>query len=102
MIKTKRTPILGRFGCGKTFLMLMLLKEKNPNEVYIFCKTDNQYPSKYCNQSDEILPLKDYGHKTIVFDDILGSKEVKDIDAFFTRGRHQNVDIVYISPSWYE
>ena len=40
--------------------------------------------------------------KTIVFDDMLGSKEAKDIDAFFTRGRHQNLDIYYISQSWYE
>ena len=33
---------------------------------------------------------------------MLGSKEAKDIDAFFTRGRHQNLDIYYISQSWYE
>ena len=33
---------------------------------------------------------------------MLGSKEAKDIDAFFTRGRHQNLDIYYISELWYE
>ena len=33
---------------------------------------------------------------------MLGSKEAKDIDAFFTRGRHQKLDIYYISQSWYE
>ena len=101
IIKTKRTLIIGRSGCGKTFLMLSLLKEKNPDDVYIICKTDNQYPSKYHNQSREILPLEDYGNKNIVFDDMLGSKEAKDIDAFFTR-LHQNLDIYYISQSWYE
>ena len=82
MIKIDRTPIIGRSGCGKTFLMLSLLKDKNPDDVYIICKTDNQYPSNYLNQSREILPLEDYGNKTIVFDDMLGSKEAKDIDAF--------------------
>ena len=82
--------------------MLSLLKDKNPDDVYIICKTDNQYPSKYLNQSSEILPLEDYCNKTIVFDDMLGSKEAKDIDAFFSRGRHQNLDIYYISQSWYE
>ena len=102
MIKTDRTPIIGRSGCGKTFLMLSLLKVKNPDDVYIICKTDNQYPSNFHNQSREILPLEDYGNKTIVFDDMLGSKEAKVIDAFFTRGRHQNLDIYYISQSWYE
>ena len=102
MIKTERTLIIGRSGCGKTFLMLSLLKDKNPDDVYIICKTDNQYPSSFHNQSREILPLEDYGNKTIVFDYMLGSKEAKDIDAFFTRGRHQNLDIYYISQSWYE
>ena len=102
MIKTDKTLIIGRSGCGKTFLMLSLLKDKNPDNVYIICKTDNQYPSKFHNQSREILPLEDYDNKTIVFDDMLGSKEAKDIDAFFTRCRHQNLDIYYISQSWYE
>ena len=102
MIKTERTLIIGRSGCGKTFLMLSLLKDKNPDDVYIICKTENQYPSNFHNQSCEILPLEDYENKTIVFDDMLGSKEAEDIDAFFTRGRHQNLDIYYISQSWYQ
>ena len=33
MTKTKRTPKLGRSGCRKTFLMLSLLKVKNPDDV---------------------------------------------------------------------
>ena len=33
---------------------------------------------------------------------MLGSKEAKDIDAFFGRGCHQNLDIYYISQSWYD
>ena len=33
---------------------------------------------------------------------MLGSKEAKDIDAFFTRDRHRNLDLYYISQSWYE
>ena len=102
LIKTKRFLIIGRSGGGKSFLTLSLLKGKNPDDVYIICKTDNQYPSKYLNQSSEILPLEDYGNKAIVFDDRLGSKEAKDIDAFFKSGRHQNLDIFYISQSWYE
>ena len=102
MIKTERTLIDGRSGCGKTFLMLSLLKDKNPDYVHIICKTDNQYLSKYYDQSSEILPLENYGNKTIVFDGMLGSKEAKDFDAFFTRGRHQKLDIYYISQSWYE
>ena len=78
------------------------MKSKNPDDVYIVCKTNNQYASKYHNQPSEILPTEDYGNKTIVFDNILGSKEAKISDAFFTRGGHQNLGIYYISQSWYE
>ena len=83
MIKTERTLIIGRSGCGKALLMLWPLKDKNPDDLYIICRTDNQYPSKYHNQSSEILPLEDYGNKTTVFDDMLRSKEARYIDAFF-------------------
>ena len=78
------------------------MKDKNPEDFHIICQTDNQYPSKYHNQSSEILPLEEYVNKTIVFDDMLGSNEAKDKDAFFTRVRHQKIDIYYISQSWYE
>ena len=89
IIKTKRTLIFGRSGCVKTFLMLSLYKNKNKKleDVHIICKTDNQYHSKYYNQSSDILPLEDYGKKLIVIDDMLGSKDrrksKKDIHAFF-------------------
>ena len=33
---------------------------------------------------------------------MLGSSETKDIDAFLTSGRHRDLDIYYISQSWYE
>ena len=102
MIKNERTLIIGRSGCGKFFLMLSLLIGKKPDDVYTTCKTGNQYPSKYLNQSNQILTLEDYGIETIVFDDMLRLKEAKDFDAFFTRGRHQNLDIHFIFQSWYE
>ena len=34
MEKTKRTLIIGRSGCGKSFLMLSLTKNKNPDDVF--------------------------------------------------------------------
>ena len=82
--------------------MLWLLKDKKPDDVYIFCKTDNQYPPKNHKQFMEILPLEDYGYITIVFDDMLGSREAKVKDGFPTRGRYRYLDFYYISQSWYE
>ena len=72
----------------KIFLMLSLLKDQKPDDVYTTCKTGNQYPSKCLNQSNEIIHLEGYRNKTIVFDDMLGSKEAKDVHAFFNRGCH--------------
>ena len=54
MIETERTLIISRSGCGKTFLMLSLIEDKNPEDVFIICKTDNQYPSKNLNKSSEM------------------------------------------------
>ena len=102
LIKTERTLIMGRTWCEKTFLMLSLIKDENPDDVFIICKTDNQKPSKNLNQSREILPLEDSGNTTFVIDDISGWKQAIGFDVFFTRGRHQDLDIYYISQSWYE
>ena len=51
LVKTERNLIIGRPGCGKTFLMLSLSKDKNPDNVYIICERDSLFPSKYHNQS---------------------------------------------------
>ena len=63
VIKTERTLINGKSECGKTFLMLSLLNDKNPYDLYTICKTDSRYPSNYLNPSSEILPLEDYAEK---------------------------------------
>ena len=62
------------------------MTNKKPYDVYVIFKTDTRYPSNYYNQSSEILPLEDFGNKTIVFDDMLGSMEAKEIDAFLLLG----------------
>ena len=46
MIETERTLIIARSGCGKTFLTLSLMKDKNPEDVFIICKTDNNILQK--------------------------------------------------------
>ena len=97
----ERTLIIGPSGCGKTSLMLDILKELNPKDVYIIAKTEDQYPLKYYNQSTEIENLDFYENSHVIFDDMLGSKQAKHIDQFFCRGRHGNINVYYISQSWY-
>ena len=100
-IKTNRYIIVGSSGAGKTNLMLDLLKNINPNNVDIICRSKNQYPDKYPNQSLEIEDVEFYENSHIVFDELLGSKQSRDIDQFFTRSRHNIINVYYITQSWY-
>ena len=63
--------------------MNLILKTLNPKNVYIISKTDNQWPLKNPNQSNEILSLEEYENCTVIFDDMVGSKEAKHNDQFF-------------------
>ena len=74
--------------------------------IYIITKSP---PEQYTNSkikikeiSDEIKPLNEYENGIIVFDDILGSSNSRFIDQFFIRGRHNNLDIFYLSQSYFD
>ena len=69
--------------------------------IYIITKSLNQYPIIKPQTSDEMQPIKNYENSTAVFDDVLLSKQDSNIDLFFTKGRHNNIDINYISPSYF-
>ena len=47
--KAERTIILGHSGSGKTYLMNSILNKLDPNDVYIICRSKDQYPDKYLN-----------------------------------------------------
>ena len=61
--------------------------------VFIVPKSLNQYPKIGAQTSDKIQPLEKYENRIVVFDDMLLSKQERDIDLFLTRGRHINNDI---------
>ena len=69
---------------------------KSPPEQYSISKI------KMKEISDEIKPLNEYENAVIVFDDVLGSSISKYIDQFFIRGRHNNLYIFCLSPSYFE
>ena len=75
-------------------------------DIYILTKSP---PEQYTNSeikikeiNDEIKPLNEYENGIIVFDDILGSSNSRFIDQFFIRGRHNNLDIYYLSQSYFD
>ena len=95
-----RTLIIGFSNYGIAYLMnLILLQKQEP--IFIITKSLNQYPNIKAQTSDEIQPLNEYENSVVVFDDMLLSKQESNIDLFFTGGRHNNIDIYYISQSFF-
>ena len=85
--------------------MLKILSRISDRDIYIITKSP---PEQYTNSkirikeiNDEIKPLNEYENGIIVSDDILGSSNSKFIDQFFIRGRHNNLDIYYLSQSYF-
>ena len=101
-----RTLLVGPSFSGKTHLMLKILSRMLDRDIYIITKSP---PEQYINSkikikeiSDEIKPLNEYENGIIVFDDILGSTNSRFIDQFFNRGRHNKLDIFYLSKSYFD
>ena len=92
-----RTLLVGPSFSGKTYLMLKILSRLPDRDTYIITRS---LPEQYSNSkikikeiSDEIKPLNEYEYGIIVFVDILGSLNSRDISQYFIRGRHNNLDI---------
>ena len=98
--------MVGPSFSGKTYLMLKILSRMLDRDIYIITKSP---PEQYTNSkikikeiNDEIKPLNEYENGIIIFDDILGSSNSRFIDQFFIRGRHNNLDIYYLSQSYFD
>ena len=102
-----RTLLVGCSFLGKRYLMLKILSRGAPERnIYIITKST---PEQYSNSkikikeiSDKIKPLNEYENAVIVFDDVVGSSNSKYIDQFFIRGRQNNLDIYYLSQSYFD
>ena len=95
-----RHVIIGPSNVGKTFYMLKVFEkigDKRP--IHIITRSPNQYPNY--KTSNEIKPINKYKGSVVIFDDMLGSKNISQIDEFFTRGRQEDLDVYYISHSYF-
>ena len=106
IINNNRTLLVGPSFSGKTYLMLKLFSRISDRNIYKITKSP---PEQYTNSkikikeiTDEIKPLNEYENGVIVFDDILGSSNSRFIDQFFITGRHNNLDIYYLSKSYFD
>ena len=76
-----------------------LLQKEEP--IFKITKSLNQNPKIKAQTSGEIEPFENYENCTVVFDDMLLSKQESNIDMFFTRGCHNIIDTYYISRCYF-
>ena len=100
------THLVGPGFSGETFLMLKILSWTPDRDIYIITKSPpEQYSSseiKIKEIGDETKPLGEYENPIIVFDDISGSSNSRDVYQFFIRARHKNLDIYYLSKFYFD
>ena len=95
-----RHVVIGPSNVGKTFYMLKVLEKiDNQRPIHIVTRSPNQYPNYKTNT--EITLINKYKGSIVIFDDMLGAKNSSQIDEFFTRGRHEDLDVYYISQSYF-
>ena len=62
-------------------------------------RSPNQCPNH--KLSNEIKPIDKYKGSVVVFDDMIGARNFSQIDEFYARGRHECLDVYYISQSYF-
>ena len=92
--------VIGPRNVGKTYCMLKVLEKIGDKIPYhIITRSPNQYPN-YKTSNEIKLINKDKG-SIVIFDEMLGTRNSPQIDEFFTAGRHQDLDVYYISKSYF-
>ena len=95
-----RHVVIGPSSVGETFYMLKVLEkigDKTP--IHIITGSPNQHPNY--KTTNEIKAINKYKGSIVIFDDMLGAENSSQIDEFFTRGRHEDLDVYYISQSYF-
>ena len=77
----------------------VLEKTGNQRPIHIITRSPNQYPNY--KTSNEIKPINKYKGSIVIFHDMLGAKNCSQIVEFFTSGRHEDLDVYYISQSYF-
>ena len=80
-------------------MLKVLEKIGNKRPIYIKTRSPNQYPNYKTNT--EIKPINEYKGSIVIFDDMLGARNSSQVHECFTRGRHKELDVYYISQSYF-
>ena len=63
--------------------------------IHIITRSPNQYPNY--ETSTEIKPINKYKRSVVVFADMLGAQNSSQRSDFYTRGRHEDLEVYFIS-----
>ena len=88
-------------GCYATLREFM---EKSTKELRKKLKDDNLEIYHEGHTLQDIIPLDDMNQdlqNLVVFDDFLTERDQSQINEFFSRGRHKNASVFYLSQSFY-
>ena len=105
-----RTLIVGPSFCGKTHLLLNKLQlirlDDNTRKIHIITRSPEQYnkieiEDVSVDEDLEDKSIQNFQNCCVVFDDMLDTSQ-KLIDPFFTRGRHNDLDVYYLSQSYFD
>ena len=77
----------------------MLEKIGNKRPIHIITRSPNRYPN-YKTTTDN-KPIDKYKGSFVIFDDMLGARNSSRIDEFYTRGRHEDLSVFYVSRSYF-
>ena len=87
--------VIGPKNVGKTSYMLKVIEKiYNQITIHIITRSPNHHP--IYKTINEIKPINKYKGSVVIFDDMLRAKISSQIDEFFTRGRHEDLDVYYI------
>ena len=78
-------------------MLKILEKIGTQRPIHIITRSPIQYPNY--KTSNGIKPINKYKGSVVIFDDMLGARNSSEIDEFFSRGRHEDLDVYYISQS---
>ena len=91
--------VIGPKNVGETYYMLKVLEKiGNKRPIPIITRSPNQYPNY--KTSTETKPINKYKGSIVIFDDMLGARHSSQIDEFFTRGTHEDLDVYCINHSY--
>ena len=97
---------MGPSFSGKSHLILKILSQLRDQDVYLITKSPPEEYSisktKIKEITDESKRLNEYQNAIIVFDDNLSTSNSKYIDQFFIKSRHTNLEIYYLSQSYFD